>query len=240
MAEDEGREIALPPRGELEVGRPPEEVLAEATKAAKALQDVIQQKPKPVVIHGKTYLEFEDWQTVGRFYGVSAKIESTNPLEISGVVGFEAKADAIHVATGRVLSSAVSMCMNDEDKWKGRPLFMLRSLAQTRACAKVLRNVLSWVVVLAGFAATPAEEMDGVERDKTQGKKPEPSPFISKGQLEKLYKACKDTEKTKEELVGFLREHYDHDKVSKIKRKDYDNILEWAQDPKTTGAAVGQ
>jgi len=34
-------------------------------------------------------------------------------------------------------------------------------MAQTRACAKALRNVLAWVVVLAGYRATPAEEMQG-------------------------------------------------------------------------------
>jgi hypothetical protein len=32
-------------------------------------------------------------------------------------------------------------------------------MAQTRASAKALRNVFAGVVVLAGLAATPAEEM---------------------------------------------------------------------------------
>jgi len=39
-------------------------------------------------------------------------------------------------------------------------------MAQTRACAKALRNVLAWVVVLAGYAPTPAEEMDSVTVNK--------------------------------------------------------------------------
>lgn len=38
-------------------------------------------------------------------------------------------------------------------------MFQLRSMAQTRACAKALRNVLAWVVMLAGYKTTPAEEM---------------------------------------------------------------------------------
>ena len=53
------------------------------------------------------------------------------------------------------------MCMDDESKWSDKPLFQLRSMAQTRAQAKALRNVLAWVVVMAGYAPTPAEEMDG-------------------------------------------------------------------------------
>lgn len=40
------------------------------------------------------------------------------------------------------------------------PLFQLLSMAQTRACAKVCRNKLAWVAVLAGYKPTPAEEMD--------------------------------------------------------------------------------
>ena len=43
------------------------------------------------------------------------------------------------------------------------PQFQLRSMAQTRACAKAFRNVLSWVIVLAGYKATPAEELPDAE-----------------------------------------------------------------------------
>ena len=42
------------------------------------------------------------------------------------------------------------------------PLFQLESMSQTRAMAKALRSCYAWVVVLAGYASTPAEEMDGV------------------------------------------------------------------------------
>jgi hypothetical protein len=59
------------------------------------------------------------------------------------------------------------------------PLFQLSSMAQTRANAKALRNVLSWVVVLAGYRPTPAEEMDGVyerEPPRAAGAPPPPPP----------------------------------------------------------------
>jgi hypothetical protein len=48
---------------------------------------------------------------------------------------------------------------------KSKPLFQLRSMAQTRAEAKALKQVFSWVVVLAGYKPTPAEEMTGHEFD---------------------------------------------------------------------------
>jgi hypothetical protein len=147
---------------DITVYRPPEMVLAEAQKAATALAKVVSGKKKPVIMNGEQYLEFEDWQTVGRFYGVTAKVVSTTFIQYDAVQGFEARAVALR-ADGAEISAAESMCLNDEPNWKSKPLFQLRSMAQTRACAKALRNVLAWVVVLAGYKATPAEEMTGNE-----------------------------------------------------------------------------
>ena len=195
--------------GDIQVSRPPDVVLAEATEAAKALGAVLAGKKKKVMMNNEQYLEFEDWQTVGRFYGVTAKVKETAFINYGNAQGFEAKAVAIR-ADGMEISAAEAMCLNDEEKWRARPkykylyilkdgskseedppkeqivwvdnpgkpgskmpkkertltgeesvpLFQLRSMAQTRACAKALRNVLAWVVVLAGYRPTPAEELD--------------------------------------------------------------------------------
>src|SRR4030043_221428 len=115
--------------------RRPQEVLEEAKTAAKALGEVVAGKKKPVIIQGEQYLEFEDWQTVGRFYGITAKIVSTSFIQVGDVQGYEAKAVAVRI-DGQEVSGAEAMCLNDESNWKNRPLFMLRSMAQTRACAK--------------------------------------------------------------------------------------------------------
>ena len=161
--------------------RKPREILAEATEAAKALAEVIKNKPKPVIFNGEQYLEFEDWQTCARFYGLTVKIVWTRPIEIGGAMGFEAGAEVIDNRSGMVVSAAEAMCLNDEEKWSKRtkyewegkkrikvgevavPMFQLRSMAQTRAGAKALRNVLAWVVVLAGFKPNVAEELTGDE-----------------------------------------------------------------------------
>jgi len=153
------------------ISRPPEAVLSEAQRAAKSLADVVSNKKKPVIMNGEQYLEFEDWQTVGRFYGVTAKVVSTEFMDLGGVQGFLARAVAIR-ADGMEISAAEAMCMNDEPNWKSKPLFQLRSMAQTRACAKSLRNVLAWVVVLAGYRATPAEEMQDTASAKPEQKPP--------------------------------------------------------------------
>lgn len=197
---------------ELVVRREPAAVLEEAQKAAAALMRVVSAKPRKVMLGGEQYLELEDWQTVARFYGVTAKVVESKRVDYGGGVhGFEATAVALR-SDGFELSSADAACLTDEEKWRGRPkyqrelqmqdgrwveepidetqhpkstwkwndnprrpesrrrevgiepvpLFQLKSMAQTRACAKVLRNVLAWVVVLAGYRPTPAEELDGM------------------------------------------------------------------------------
>ena len=151
------------PEKDLSMARPPNIVLEEAKTAAKALGDILSKKKKPVIMNGEQYLEFEDWQTVGRFYGITAKEdEDAEIVEIGGAIGFKASSVALR-SDGAVISRATAYCMNDEQNWKTKPLFQLASMAQTRANSKALRNVLAWVVVLAGYKPTPAEEMEGVD-----------------------------------------------------------------------------
>jgi len=154
----------------------PEAQLAFAQKSSSALMAIMRQKPKKVMINGEQYLEFEDWQTVARFYGASVGVEWTKIIiRDDKVFGYEARAYV--KMGGEIISNAESACMRDEPKWDTRavyewennkrkkigdepvPEFQLRSMAQTRASAKALRNVFAWVVVLAGFRPTPSEEM---------------------------------------------------------------------------------
>jgi hypothetical protein len=143
----------------------PEKQLEYAMKASQALIAVLQQKPKKVVINGEQYLEFEDWQTLGRFYGASVGIDWTKPIEKEGFIdktfGYEAR--AVVYLKGEIVSSAEAMCVRTEKNWTNRDDFALRSMAQTRASAKALRNFLAWVAVLGGFKPTPVEEMPAEE-----------------------------------------------------------------------------
>jgi len=139
----------------------PEVVIEFATKASKALKNIVDTKPKKVIINKEQYLEFEDWQTVARFYGGSVGTDWTKPINKDGkVFGFEAR--AVVYNHGEIIGSAEASCTREEKNWVSKPEFQLKSMAQTRACAKALRQVYGWVVVLAGYKSTPAEEMDGI------------------------------------------------------------------------------
>jgi len=287
---------------ELTISREPKLVLEEARKAALVLQDVIAHKKKPVVFNDEQYIEFEDWQTVGKFYNLSARVRETRFVQFGEVMGWEATADIINVMTGAVVSSADAMCLNDEEKWSTKnkyewhyvlksggtqkedpgsgeiewidnpnkpgkklpkkervligqervPQFQLRSMAQTRACAKAFGNILRWVVVLAGYKTTPAEEMpeysqDGDYHDQTKPKAPpiqQPQRkseaqstngdrIISKEQVSRLWAkayALNLKDKAAErKLVDDILATYGYQHADKVKLTDYDAIIAWIE-----------
>jgi len=141
------------------VDNDPDKILDFAHRAAKALTSVINSKPKQVVINNEQYLTFEDWQTIARFYGTTVGIEWTKSVSKDDhAFGYEAKAVAYR--DGITISSAEASCSREEFSWSEKPAFQIKSMAQTRAMAKCLRNIFAWVVVLAGYKPTPAEEME--------------------------------------------------------------------------------
>ena len=202
----------------------PAETLAEAHRAAVALQEVIRHKAKPVIFNGEQYLEFEDWQTVGRFYGVTARVDAVDPITIGHVAGFRAIAVAVQ-ADGRVRSSAIAYCTDDEPTWRGKPLFQRASMAQTRACARVLRQVLGWVVVLAGYRSTPAEELEPQRRVATPG-----AGLISKAQQMRFFAIAKDQGWTTPALKDWLQ-GFGYTSSGQIPVLEYDRLVKALQTP---------
>jgi len=113
-----------------------------------------------IEIEGNKYARREAWQFVAMCYGVTPMVTSTQPDigDDGSELGFIATANAID-ARGQVVSGADGSCYYSERFWGGKPSFQLRSMAQTRACSKVLSNLFSLVMVIAGLCPTPAEEM---------------------------------------------------------------------------------
>lgn len=76
----------------------------------------------------------------------------------AGLGGWEARVE-VKNAAGMTIGAAESECRWSEPTWADRDSYALRSMAQTRATSKALRQPLGFIVQLAGFEATPAEEM---------------------------------------------------------------------------------
>jgi hypothetical protein len=132
----------------------PVEVIAQASRAAEALKSVISSQGLVSNIQGREHVRVEGWTTLGAMLGVNPVVVWTRET----ANGWEARVEA-RTLDGRVVGAAEAMCTRQEKTWKNRDPFALRSMAQTRATSKALRGPLGFVVTLAGYEATPYEEM---------------------------------------------------------------------------------
>ncbi len=166
----ESREITILGDGQLNLEKPKED-MTYAARSATQLKEVVRKNRWITNIQGKEHLSFEAWQTIGKFYGYTVDTDSRDAeyVELGGTWGFKGHASVINERTGVRVGGASALCMSDERNWKGRGKFALMSMSQTRAGSKALRQILSWVVALAGYAVTPAEEMtDDTASQNTQ------------------------------------------------------------------------
>lgn len=132
----------------------PVQVLTRATETADALKSVLISRGMTSNIRGREHVNVEGWQTLGTMLGVTPVCSWTRPLDN----GWEARVEA-RTLDGRVVGAAEAMCTRAEKTWKNRDDYALRSMAQTRATSKALASPLRFVITLAGYEGTPAEEM---------------------------------------------------------------------------------
>lgn len=251
--------------------RKPEQVVDEAALVAR----VFQHKMNTILAPDKTPILYRmfgpsrhitrpGWQMLGSMFRVTAGMVpgTLKFVDYGGAEGFEVSAEAIYVPTGARISTAVGMCLTDEENWDTRPeykydeaqhkrvktgedlrvpLFQLSSMAQTRACSKVLSNLLAYVAIMAGCSGTSAEEMTGGETMNGAGQtasaaaQPQRTQngngVASEKQIGRLWAIAKAESKT-DESVGVILEAFGYSTkdgirpaADQIKRTDYDAIV---------------
>jgi hypothetical protein len=136
--------------------------LARGKAVADAAAPVIRDLNLVKRIHQSYHVYFDGWTMVGAMVGVFPVTVRT--WEIGQDEGYGANVEARSL-TGEVVGAADAIVMRDEEvggkqKWLEAPAFQVVSMAQTRAGGKALRQPLGWIMRLAGYEATPAEEMD--------------------------------------------------------------------------------
>lgn len=217
-------------------------------------------KEKKLMFQGQRYPEYEDWQFCAMQFKYATKTSEPIPVQIeteSGkVFGFRADAVVVDIATGNTIGSASAYCMRDETTWRSKPTFQLASMAQTRAGAKALSNILRPVMRNAGVATTPAEEMQGesthasIQQPKSlpspnrdipvlsqpHGTNPNTKPptktgskttFISEAQRKLLFARCQAAQIPEEKFRAYLKEIYNVEHTAEISWKWMDEILDW-------------
>jgi len=233
--------------GELSLGRSPDTVLAEASLVAKAVDRLVKSRPDLVqVIGGRKHPRFELLQIVGSMFRVTARVRETRQLVQPD--GWEAVAEAYHVPTGQVIATGEGMCSTDEPDWAVRPKYewrngrrekigevpvtshQRRSMAQTRACSKALRLALGWVLGLAGYEATAAEEMSGAEEQPAPAKPlrksaKQPDATISEWQAKQLWSAARAVGLSESEMAELLQAH-GYQRTAEVRVADYQRLLD--------------
>jgi hypothetical protein len=152
----------------------PYEIVANAAQTAQALAEVIKKQKLDVSIQGRRYVRVEGWTLLGSLVGVFPICTWTRQLEN----GWEARVEARTLA-GALVGAAEAMCLRSERNWGDRDEHALRSMAQTRATSKALRQPLGFIVSMGGFEATPFEEMPPVEAEVVEVRAPSPPPIAA-------------------------------------------------------------
>lgn len=166
----------------------PRAIVAEATDRANVLKDIVERQKLFKQIGPGKHLLVEAWQIIGAFHGVGTSVTNLEEIREDGVViGAKATAAAVRLSTGETLATAIGFCLNKEKKKAHEDWYALSSMAQTRACSRVLRQMFAWIVALAGYETTPAEEMklEYVQQQPSQSHKQAPAPTYSASPADK-------------------------------------------------------
>lgn len=143
---------------------------AEIVEMATTLKTYIVKQRLFTDIKGKNYAHVDGWQFAGFLVGMSAAIdEDTNLSSEDGkeikwksvAYLYERNKDGEYIKTP---FRGDAVCSNKEATKKGFDEYAVLSMAQTRAIGKAYRNRMGWVMKLAGYEATPSEEMRKVDQ----------------------------------------------------------------------------
>lgn len=174
----------------------------EMAKMATIVKQHIIKNNLYVSIVGKNYVLVEGWQFAGGLMGLFPRIVK---VENIGTMKWLAQAEIVNFKTDKVVATGFAICSKEENKKASFDEYAILSMAQTRAIGKVYRNLIGWVIKMAGYESTPAEEMGSKAGINSQNA-PEASRDVKNG-----IKV--------EELRGMLKGTTDAEKLADLKKR---------------------
>jgi hypothetical protein len=189
-----------------------------AREMAGALADVIERQKLATVIQGRKHVNVEGWTTLAVMLGVVAREVQT--VETDGI--YTAVVELVRMSDGACISRASAEC-GDESPWNKRARYARRSMAQTRATGKACRLAFSWIMALAGYEPTPAEEMP----DKQQS---DDDLLISSAQHKMLEARISELGLNRDGVKTWITRRFGVDHFQGLNRQQFGELL--AQLPK--------
>ena len=142
-----------------------------AGEVASCLKEVIEKQG--LIIKGLNpknkeaeYVTVEGWEVLGTMLGITpvTKVIETQYNKQGRVVGYKSQGilyrNAVVDEDGNISGDIIAIAEASADKHgfqKDLPSIM--SMSQTRALGKAYRMALSWIIKMAGYEGTPAQEM---------------------------------------------------------------------------------
>ena len=156
-------------------------------KFATNLKELIVQNRLSTPIQNKQYVNVEGWQIAGAFTGTLPIVEKVEDLSVGNHYKYRAEV-SLQDKEGNKVGYGVAICSNKEKGKQNFDEYAVASMAQTRAVGKAYRMKLGWLLKIAGYETTPAEEMDAVVASKGTNETVEKiineeTPRISKAQI---------------------------------------------------------
>lgn len=167
-----------------------------------------------VNIGGRVYPRIEWWASVSASLGLFPQVVFAKRLDREDEVAYEAKVAVYR--QDQIIASGEAMCSNKEGRWQHADEYAIKSMSITRASGKAYRIPLSFLAVMAGLEATPAEEMAGDHPNEVAGSNSAPA---TDKQINKLGDLLNDDRLTFEEqtkLRGALQQGLSKSRASEI------------------------
>ena len=128
---------------------------------ANDLKKLILENKLSTLIQGRNYVNVEGWQIAGAFTGTFPIVEVVENLSEGNIYKYRAEV-SLRDKEGNKVGYGVAICSNKEPGKTNFAEYAVASMAQTRAIGKAYRMKIGWLLKIAGYETTPAEEMDTI------------------------------------------------------------------------------
>ena len=214
-----------------------------AANVATSLKKVIDTQKLAVPIQSKRgtkmYVTAEGWEVLGTMLGCTPYVEDVVEIEAKGkssnYFAYKATVSIKHGET--VLSRAIAIA--ERNKMQNER-FAVYSMAQTRALGKAYRMALSWIIKMAGYEPTPAEEMSNdmlqfVEAEVVEKESEEVDVFTTASDLPKVDQFVReiiahlleiDKPVTKGNILKCSFQKMNDEEIS---RKEHKEVVSWCK-----------
>ena len=127
---------------------------------------VVPLEPEPVIDPATGAPRLTEYEVVREIFAKGTRKQAikdgtavVEAIERATIKGFDWRCRTEVFKDGVKIAAATAIVSRGEESWRDRPENALQSMAQTRSTGKAIAGAARWIVTLAGYSGTPAEEM---------------------------------------------------------------------------------